>query len=100
MTESPKSIQETAPLAHPVLSVLASRWPDAALLLPVMLRRSSRDVNDRDFVLTVQYLNDHGFVSYDAMMMGADPDPGPRVIGALITRKGQHLLGLIDAVGS
>ncbi|PTS77815.1 hypothetical protein DBR17_13195 [Sphingomonas sp. HMWF008] len=99
MTESPKSIYESAPLAQPILSVLANRWPDAALLVPGMLRPLSGGIADRDFVGTVQYLNDNGFVSYDAMIIGADPDPAPRVIGALITRKGQHLLGLIDKVG-
>ncbi|MGH2173857.1 hypothetical protein ACQ1Z4_14185, partial [Enterococcus faecalis] len=57
---------------------------------------ASGGVTDRDFVHTVQYLNDHGFISYDAMVLGADPEP--RVIGALITRRGQHLLGLIDKV--
>lgn len=99
MTESPQSIQDAAPLAQPVLSVLASRWPDPAPLWPRMLPLSSGSVSDRDFLWTIQYLNDHGFIAYDAMIVGADPDPAPRVLGASITRKGQHLLGLIDKIG-
>lgn len=96
MTEGLTSIYDAAPLAREVLSALTDRWPDSAMLLPGALPFLPGGATDRDFVHTVQYLNDHGFISYDAMVLGADPEP--RVIGALITRRGQHLLGLIDKV--
>jgi hypothetical protein len=91
------SIHDDAPYAREVLSTLTLQWPESAILLPTGLTHLADRVTDRDFVHTVQYLNDHGFISYDAMLLGVEPEP--RVIGALITRRGQHLLGLIDKVG-
>lgn len=96
MAENLTSIHDDAPCAREVLSALVQRWPDAILLLPQALAAPPGSITDRDFVHTVQFLNDHGFMSYDAMLLGAEPEP--RVLGAMITRRGQHLLGLFDKV--
>ncbi|MGI4794849.1 MAG: hypothetical protein ACRYG8_12380 [Janthinobacterium lividum] len=91
------SLDDDAPCARPVLALLAQNWPESISLRPDTIDALAENNDRQHFVRTIQFLNDHGYISFDALLIGAEALP--HVIGAFITRRGQQLYSMIRTAG-
>lgn len=75
----------SSPLARELMVLLNSSWPMPLTVKPSALKNQP---GHRAFVTAIVGLQDDGLIMTEAMLIGADAEP--KILNALITRRGQE----------